>query len=62
MNISKFLWDAAKSDSQRGLPILSFPATQKLNVTVEQLVKDAELQAQAMAVIAKETDIWRLSV
>lgn len=56
MNISKFLWDAAKSDSQRGLPILSFPATQKLNVTVEQLVKDAELQAQAMAVIAKETD------
>lgn len=56
MNINKFLWDAAKSDSQRGLPILSFPATQKLNVTVEQLVKDAELQAQAMAVIAKETD------
>lgn len=56
MNISKFLWDAAGSDPRCGLLILSFPATQKLNVTVEQLVKDAELQAQAMAVVAKETD------
>lgn len=56
MNISKFLWDAAKSDSQRGLPILSFPASQKLGVDVEQLVKNSELQAKAMEVIAKETD------
>ncbi len=56
MNISKFLWDAAKSDSQRGLPILSFPAAQKLGVDVEQLVKSSELQAKAMEIIAKETD------
>lgn len=57
MNISKFLWDAAKPDSRRGLPVLSFPATQKLGVDVEQLVKTAGLQAKAMEVIAKETDI-----
>ena len=57
MNISKFLWDAAKAEPRQGLPILSFPAAQKLGVDVEQLVKTSELQAKAMEVIAKETDI-----
>lgn len=56
MDIRKLLWDAAKSDEHRGLPILSFPAVQKMNATVEQLVKDAELQAQAMEIIAHQTD------
>ena len=56
MNVSKLLWDAARADSHCALPILSFPAAQKLNVTVEQLVKDAQLQAAAMALIARETD------
>lgn len=56
MNVRQLLWDAARSDSQRALPILSFPAAQKMGVTVEELVKSAPLQAQAMALIAKETD------
>lgn len=56
MNISRFLWDAA-ANSQRGLPVLSFPAAQKLGVDIEQLVKTAGLQARAMEVIARETDI-----
>lgn len=56
MNVSKLLWDVARSDTHRALPILSFPAAQKLNVTVEQLVKDAQLQANTMALIANETD------
>lgn len=56
MNVSKLLWDVAKSDTHRGLPILSFPAAQKLNVTVEQLVKDASLQAQTMEIIANQTE------
>ena len=56
MNVSKLLWDAAQSDAHRGLPILSFPAAQKLNVTVEQLVKDAELQARTMEIIAAQTE------
>lgn len=56
MNVSKLLWDVAKSDTHRGLPILSFPAAQKLNVTVEQLVKDASLQAQTMEIIATQTE------
>lgn len=56
MNVKKMLWEAARSDTQRALPILSFPAVQKMNVTVEDLVKTSELQAQAMETIARETD------
>ena len=55
-NIREILWEAARSDSQRALPILSFPASQKMNVTVEQLVKDSELMAQAMEIVSKETN------
>lgn len=55
-NIREILWETARSDSQRALPILSFPAAQKMNVTVEQLVKDPELMAQAMEIVSKETD------
>ena len=56
MNIRKLLWDTARSDHKRALPILSFPAAQKLGVTVEALVKSADLQAQAMQIIAQETE------
>lgn len=56
MNVSKLLWDVAKSDAHRGLPILSFPAAQKLGVTVEQLVKDSQLQAKTMEIIATQTE------
>ncbi|MBE5809599.1 MAG: methyltransferase [Clostridiales bacterium] len=55
MNIRSLLWDAAKVGSKRALPILSFPAAQKLGVCVETLVKSAELQAQAMEIIARDT-------
>lgn len=56
MNIREILWDAARADTQRALPILSFPAAQKLHVSVEQLVKSAELQAQAMETVAHQTE------
>lgn len=56
MDIRSILWETARSDKKRALPILSFPAAQKLGVTVETLVKSAELQAKAMEIIARETD------
>lgn len=56
MDIRKLLWAEARAEKKRALPILSFPATQKMGVTVEELVKSAALQAQAMALIARETD------
>lgn len=55
MDIRKLLWDAARVEEKRAMPILSFPAAQKLGVSVETLVKSAELQAKAMEIIAKET-------
>ncbi len=56
MNIHELLKTTAQSDKKKALPILSFPAAQKLNVTVEQLVKNSELQAKAMETIANDTD------
>lgn len=55
MNIRKLLWDTARSEQKHAMPILSFPAAQKLGVSVGELVKSADLQAQAMALIARET-------
>ena len=57
MNIRSLLQDTARADKKAALPILSFPAAQKLGVTVEELVHSAELQAQAMVTIARETPI-----
>jgi len=56
MNVKAYLWEAANGKYERALPILSFPAVQKMNVTVDQLVHNADLQAQAMKVIIDETD------
>ena len=55
MNIRDFLWAEAQKNARRGLPILSFPAASRLGVTVEALVKDPELQARAIALVASET-------
>ena len=55
MNIREFLWNEARSEAHRGLPILSFPAASKLGVTVDQLVMDAETQARAISYVAAET-------
>lgn len=56
MTVCNMLWEIARSDKKQALPILSFPASQKMNVTVEQMVTDAELQAQAMEIIAHQTN------
>ncbi|MFH1512557.1 MAG: uroporphyrinogen decarboxylase family protein [Bacillota bacterium] len=56
MNAMKILWDAARVGQKRALPILSFPAAQKLKVSVGELVQSAEMQAQAMALVARETN------
>lgn len=55
MNVKALLREAAVTH-RAALPILSFPASQKLGVTVEEMVKSAELQAQTMCCIANETD------
>ena len=56
MSLHEFLKTAANAEKKRGLPILSFPASQKLGVSVGELVKSSELQARAMETVATETD------
>ena len=55
-DIRNLLWETARAEKKRALPILSFPAVQKLNTNVETLVKTPELMAQAMEIIARDTD------
>ena len=55
-NIIALLKNAASSDEKRALPILSFPAAQKLGVSVKELVNSSELQAMAIETIAHATD------
>ena len=56
MNCKQYLWNAAAASEKRALPILSFPAVQKLGATVRQLVESSELQARAMEIVAHETN------
>lgn len=55
MNVSAYLWDIARSGKQCGMPILSFPAVQHLNASVQQLTSDSQLHAQAMKIVADRT-------
>lgn len=55
MNIRSLLWAAAQIGGKKALPILSFPAAQKLGVTVDALVHSADQQAKAIEIIARET-------
>ena len=54
MNLSKLLWEEAAKPTKKALPLLSFPAVQKMDVTVRELVTSADLQAKAMETVAKE--------
>ena len=56
MSVCTMLWQIARSDKKRALPILSFPAAQKMHTTVEQMVTSAQLQAEAMKIVAEQTD------
>lgn len=55
MNILNYLKEAAKCENRRALPILSFPAVQKLGITVRELVKNSDLQAKAMKTVSDLT-------
>ena len=56
MNMTKWIEDMIDSPVKKALPILSFPVIQKMNITVQELISDSGLQAEAMKVIADSTD------
>ena len=56
MNVKDILWSVAAQTKKGALPILSFPAVQKMGVSVEQMVNSSILHARAMEIIAGDTD------
>ncbi len=56
MNMTQFFHTIVSDKKTYALPILSFPAMQKLGVTVREMVTSAELQAKSMELVAHSTD------
>lgn len=56
MNMTQFFRSIVSDNKKYALPILSFPAMQKLDVTVNELLTSADLQAQAMEQVAHSTN------
>lgn len=55
-NMNEWLESQLGCGQKRPLPILSFPGTQLIGKTVEELVKDGRLQAQCMEAVAGRFD------
>ncbi len=55
INMMNWVDDAIAAEKKQGFLILSFPAIQKMGITVRELVQSADLQAQAMKIVADLT-------
>ena len=55
-NMKTWVSDVISSREKKAIPILSFPCTQLLDVTVRELVCDSELQAKGMKLVAERCD------
>ena len=55
MNMAKWVADTIASPAKKGFPVLSFPAIQKMDVAVKDLIGSADLQAEAMRLVAEST-------
>ena len=51
-NMKAWLNDMIASPTKKALPVLSFPAIQLMNITVRELISDADRQAEGMAKVA----------
>lgn len=52
MNMKQWLEDVKSSPVKKPMPILSFPSTQLMGITVKELVMDSALQARGMKMVA----------
>lgn len=55
MNMKQWIKDQIASPVKRGMPVLSFPSTQLLGITVKELISSSELQAKGMKAVADRT-------
>lgn len=56
-NMKAWKNDVIAQERKKAMPILSFPGVQLIGATVEELVKDSDLQAKCMESIAKRYDM-----
>lgn len=56
MNMKQWLQDQISASRKRAMPVLSFPSTQLLGVTVRELISDSDLQAKGMKAVADRCD------
>ena len=52
MDMKQWVADQIAAPVKQALPVLSFPGTQLLGVTVAQLISDSDLQARGMKAVA----------
>ena len=52
MDMKKWVADQIAAERKTPLPVLSFPAIQKMGITVAELINDTKKQAEAMKIIA----------
>lgn len=57
MNMYQWLEDICKADQKKPLPILSFPAVQMVEEGIEELVKDAKVQAKTLRALIDRYDM-----
>ena len=55
INMMNWVDEILASEQKKGMLVLSFPAIQKMGVTVKELINSTELQAQAMKTVADAT-------
>ena len=55
MNMMKWVDGILAEEQKKGMLVLSFPAIQKMGITVKELINSSDLQAQAMKTVADET-------
>lgn len=54
-NMMKWIDEALAADQKKGFLVLSFPAIQKMGITVKELIASSDLQAEAMKIVADST-------
>ena len=54
-NMMRWVDETIAAEKKKGFLVLSFPAIQKMGITVKELISSSELQAQAMKIVADAT-------
>ena len=54
-NMMKWVDEILAAEQKKGMPVLSFPAIQKMGITVRELINLSTLQAEAMKIVAHNT-------